>query len=92
MVMDGTVSESTYQDLLKLIQQRKVIIEAHRFGSRSFLRSLGLSLACAYVRFRAVRDYEFFREVYRSKLISLRLGDGKIVSYPRPVEDMLRNL
>ena len=85
----GTVS--TYQNLLKLIQQRKISIEVHRFGSRPFLKSLWLKFSCAYIRFRAVRDYEFFQEVYRSKLISLRLGDGKIVSYPMPLEDILRN-
>jgi hypothetical protein len=85
------MDESTYQNLLKLIQQRKVSIEVHRFGSRSFLKSLWLKFACVYVRFRAVRDYGFFQEVYRSKLISLRLGDGKIVSHPMPLEDVLRN-
>ena len=83
------MNESEYQNLLKLIQQRKVSIEVHRFGSRSFLKSLWLKFACVYVRFRAVRDYEFFQEVYRSELISLRLGDGKIVSYPMPLEDVL---
>ena len=81
------MDEPTYQKLLKLIQQRKVSIETHQFGSRSFLKSLWLKFSCAYVRFRAVRDYEFFQEVYRSKLISLRLGDGKIVSHPMPLED-----
>ena len=87
--MQTQMNEPTYQNLIKLIQQRKVSIEAHRFDSRSFLKSLWLKFACAYVRFRAVRDYEFFQEVYRSKLISLRLGDGKIVSYPMPLEDVL---
>ena len=83
------MNESEYQNLLKLIQQRKVSIETHKFRSRSFLKSLWLKFSCAYIRFRAVRDYEFFQEVYRSNLISLRLGDGKIVSYPMPLEDVL---
>ena len=77
-----------WENLLKLIQQRKVSIETHQFGHRPFLKSLWLKFANAYIRFRAVRDYEFFQEVYRSKLISLRLGDGKIVSYPMPLEDI----
>ena len=85
------MNEPTYQNLLKLIQQRKVSIEVHRFGSRPFLKSLWLKFTYAYVRFRAVRDYEFFQEVYNSKLISLRLGDGKIVSYPMLLEDVVRN-
>jgi len=80
-----------WENLLKLIQQRKVSIETHRFDSRSFLKSLWIKFACAYVRFRAVRDYEFFQEIYRSKLINLRLGNGKIVSHPIPLEDILRN-
>jgi len=84
------MNEPTYQNLLKLIQQRKVNINVHRFGSRSFLKSLWLKFTYAYVRFRAVRDYEFFQEVYNSKIISLRLGDGKIISYPMPLEDILR--
>ena len=79
-----------WENLLKLIQQGKVSIEATRFDSRSFLKSLWLNFAYTYVRFRAVRDYEFFQEVYCSNLISLRLGDGKIVSYPMPLEDILR--
>ena len=85
------MDESTYQNLLKLIQQRKVSIETHQFGSRPCLKSLWLKFSCAYIRFRAVRDYEFFQEVYRYKLISLRLGDGKIVSHPMPLEGMLQN-
>ena len=80
-----------WENLLKLIQQRKVSIETHQFGHRPFLKSLWLKFANAYIRFRAVRDYEFFQEVYRSKLINLRLGDGKIVSHPMPLEDVLRN-
>ena len=83
------MNEPTYQNLLKLIQQKKVSIEAHRFDSKSFLKSLWLKFACSYVRFRAIRDYEFFQEAYRSKLISLRLGDGKIISHPMPLEDVL---
>ena len=83
------MTESEYQNLLKLIQQGKVSIETHQFGARPFPKSLWLKIANAYIRFRAVRDYEFFQEVYRSKLISLRLGDGKIVSYPMPLEDVL---
>jgi len=86
------MNKQTYQNLQKLIQQKKVSIEVHRFVSRSFFKSLWLKFACAYVRFRAVRDYEFFQEVYRSKLISMRLGDGKIVSHPMPLEDVLQNL
>ena len=86
------MNDSTYQNLLQLIHQRKVSIEVHRFGSRYFLKSLWLKFACVYVRFRAVRDYEFFQEVYSSKIISLRLVGGKIVSYPMPIEDALRNL
>ena len=86
------MNESEYQNLLKLIQQRKVSIETHQFRSRSFLKSLWLKFSCAYIRFRAVRDYEFFQEVYSSKIISLRLVGGKIVSYPMPIEDALRNL
>ena len=85
------VTVPTYQSLLKLIHQRKVSIETHQFGTQSFLKSLWLKFACIYVRFRAVRDYEFFQEVYSSKLISLRLGNGKIVSHPMPLEDVLRN-
>jgi hypothetical protein len=83
------MNDSTYRNILELIQQRKVSIEAHRFDSRSFFKSLWLKFACGYVRFRAVRDYEFFQEVYRSKLISLRLAGGRIVSYPMPLEDVL---
>ena len=85
------MNESTYQNLLKLIQQRKISVEAHQFSSRPFLKSLWLKFSCAYVRFRAVRDYEFFQGVYRSKLISLRLGDGKIISYPMPLEGVMRD-
>ena len=85
------MTEQTYQNLLNLIQQRKVSVEARQFVSRSFLKSLWLKFACGYVRFRAIRDYEFFRETYRSGLISLRLVDGKIVSYPTSPEDALRN-
>jgi hypothetical protein len=85
------MNESEYKNLLKLIQQRKVSIETHRFGSRSFLKFLWLKFANAYVRFRAVRDYECFQEVYDSKIISLRLADGKIVSYPTSLENALRN-
>ena len=83
------MNESEYQNLLQLIQQRKISIEVHQFGSRSFLKSLWLKFSCAYIRFRAVRDYEFFQEVYRSKLISLRLADGRIVSHPTLPEDVL---
>ena len=83
------INESEYQNLLKLIKQGKVKIETHQFNSRSFLKSIWLKFANAYIRFRAVRDYECFQEVYSSKLISLRLADGKIVSYPMPIEDAL---
>ena len=83
------MSETTYQNLVELIKQGKVKIETHQFRSRSFLKSIWLKFANAYIRFRAVRDYEFFQETYRSKLISLRLVDGKIVSYPMPIEDAL---
>ena len=83
------MNEQEYQYLIELIRKRKVKIETHRFTGRSFLKSLWLKFANAYVRFRAVRDYEFFQEVYCSKLINLRLGNGKIVSYPMPVEDVL---
>ena len=82
---------SDWENLLKLIQQRKVSIETHQFDSSSFLKSLWLNFAYAYVRFRAVRDYEFLQEAYSSNLISLRLGDGKIVSHPMTWEDALRN-
>ena len=85
------INESEYQNLLKLIKQGKVSIETHQFSGRSFLKSLWLKFSCVYIRFRAVRDYECFQEVYNSKIISLRLGDGKIVSYPMPLEDILRN-
>ena len=86
------INESAYQNLLKLIKQGKISIETHQFSGRSFLKSLWLKLSCAYIRFRAVRDYECFQEVYRSNIISLRLNDGKIISYPMPIEDALRNL
>ena len=86
------MNEQIYQNLLKLIQQRKVSIETHQFGARPFLKFLWLKFANAYVRFRAVRDYEFFQEVYRSKIINLRLRDGKIISHPMPLEDILQNL
>ena len=85
------MNEQEYQNLVELIQRRKISIETHRFGSRPFLKSLWLKFANAYIKFRAVRDYECFREVYNSKIISLRLADGKIVSYPMPLEDVLRN-
>ena len=85
------MNEPTYQNLLKLIQQRKVSIETHQFGARSFLKSLWLKFSCAYIRFRAVHDYEFFQEVYSSKLISLRLGDGKIISHPMPLKGIAQN-
>ena len=85
------MNESQYQKLIELIQQRKVSIETHRFNSKSFLKSLWLKFSYAYIRFRAVRDYECFREVYNSNIISLRLEDGTIVSYPMPLEDVLRN-
>jgi len=83
------MNESEYQNLLNLIQQGEVSIEAHKFGQRTFLKSLWLKFTCAYVRFRAVRDYEFFQETYRSGLISLRLADGRIVSHPTPPEEVL---
>ena len=83
------MDELTYQNLLKLIQQRKVSIETRQFGPRPFLKSLWLKFANAYVRFRAVRNYEFFRETYRSGLISLRLTDGRIVLHPKPPEEVL---
>ena len=57
------MDELTYQNLLKLIQQRKVSIETHQFGARSFLKSLWLKFSCAYIRFRAIRDYECFHYV-----------------------------
>ena len=85
------MNESQYQKLKELIQQRKVSIETHRFNSKSFLKSLWLKFSCAYIRSRVVRDYECFREVYNSNIISLRLEDGTIVSYPMPLEDVLRN-
>jgi len=83
------MNEQEYQNLLELIQQRKFSIETHQFSDRSFLKSLWLKFSCAYIRFRAVRDYEFFQEVYRSGLISLRLADGRIVSHPTPPEEVL---
>ena len=83
------MNELAYQNILDLIQQGKVKIEAHRFSPRSFLKSLWLKFACAYLKFRAVRDYEFFQETYRSGLISLRLADGRIVSHPAPPEEVL---
>ena len=83
------INESEYQNLLELIQQRKVSIETHQFSTRPFIKSLWLKFANAYVKFRAVRDYEFFQEVYCSKIISLCLADGKIVSHPMPLEDAL---
>ena len=85
------MNEQTYQNLIGLIRQRKVSIETHQFGPRPFLKSLFLKFTNAYVRFRAVRDYECFQEVYNSNIISLRLADGKIVSHPIPLEDVLRN-
>ena len=85
------MNEQTYQNLLRLIHQRKVKIETRQFNGRPFLKSLWLKFANAYIRFRAVRDYEFFQEVYRSRLISLRMADGRIVSHPMPMEDALRN-
>ena len=85
------MDEQTHQNLIELIKQGKVRIETHQFSSRSFLKSLWLKFANAYIRFRVVRDYECFQEVYDSKIISLRLADGKIVSYPMPLEDALRN-
>ena len=85
------MNESEYQNILKLIKQRKVSIETHQFDARPFLKSLWLKFVNAYVRFRAVRDYEFFQEVYSSNIISMRLSDGKIVSYPMPLEYALRN-
>ena len=78
-----------WENILKLIQQRRVSIETHQFSGRSFPKSLWLKFANAYTRFRAVRDYECFQEVYNSKIISLRLADGKIVSYPTSLEDVL---
>ena len=86
------MNEQTYQNLLRLIHQRKVKIETRQFNGRPFLKSLWLKFANAYIRFRAVRDYECFQEVYCSNIISLRLNDGKIVSYPMLLEDVLRNL
>ena len=71
------INESEYQNLLKLIKQGKISIETHQFSGRSFLKSLWLKLSCAYIRFRAVRDYECFHYValpimWRSFAISLR--------------------
>ena len=83
------MNEQTYQNLIDLIQQGKVKIEAHRFGRQPFLKALWLKFTCAYLRFRAIRDYEFFQETYRSGLISLRLADGRIVSHPTPPEEVL---
>ena len=86
------MNDPTYQNLLTLTRQGKVSIEGHQFGTRSFLKSLWLKFACAYVGFRAVRDSEFFQEVYRSKIISLRLENGGIISYPMPIGDAMRDL
>ena len=83
------MNEQTYQNLLDLIPQGKVKIETRKFGHRTFLKSLWLKFACTYLKFRAVRDYEFFQETYRSGLISLCLADGRIVSHPTPPEDAL---
>ena len=83
------MDESAYQNILDLIQEGKVKIEARRFGPRPFLKSLWIKFACAYLRFRAVRDYEFFQEIYRSGLISLHLADGRTISHPTPPEDVL---
>ena len=84
------MNEPTYQNLLSQIRLGKVSIEVHQFGPRPFFKTLWLKFACAYVRFRAVRDYEFFQEAYHSKLISLHLGNGRIVSHPMPLESALR--
>ena len=80
------MNDSEYQELLNLVQQGKASIEVHQFVPNSFLKTLWLKFACAYVRFRAVRDREFFQESYRSKIISLRLKDGRIVSHPMTIE------
>jgi len=84
--------KESYSDLLGLIRQRKVSIEVHQFGPRSIFKSLRLKFACAYVGFRAVRDREFFQESYRSKIISLRLEDGRIISHPMQWEAALQDL
>ena len=83
------MNELAYQNLLELIRQRKVSIETHQFSARSFFKSLWLKFACAYLRFRAVHDYDFFQETYHSGLISLRLADGRTVSHPTPPENVL---
>jgi len=75
--------------LLNLIRQGKISIEINQVGQRPFLKSLWLKFCYAYIRFRAVRDYECFQNAYQSEIIRLHLEDGRILSYPAPWENAL---
>lgn len=75
--------ESTYLKLQDWIRQGHIRIEVNQAGPRPLLKALWLKFCYAYVRSRAVRDFEFFENVYKSEIIRLRLEDGKIISHPR---------
>ena len=79
--------EQLFNDLQDLIRQKNVGIEVHQFGSRSFLKSLWLKVASIYVRFRAVRGYDFFHSAYTASIIHLRAGDV-LVSAPNNWTDV----
>ena len=78
------MSEEAYNNLLALIRSKKVKIQTREFKGRPFLKSLWLQFACAYTRFRAVRDYDLFQETYKSEIIRLRLPEGGTVAHPEP--------
>jgi len=85
--MNPKSDEQLFSDLLSLIRQKKVGIEVYQFGSKSFLKSLWFKFASIYVRFRAVRDYDFFHSAYTASIICLRAGDV-LVSAPNNWTDV----
>ena len=81
-----------FHDLAKLITGSCVHIEINQVGPRPFLKSLWLKLCYAYIRFRAVRDYDCFQQSYSAEIIRLRLPGGSVVAHPEPWENVFETV
>ncbi len=73
-----------YQKLLDLIRQHKVSLEVYRVKNASSFKKIWFRFVYAYVRFRAVRNFDFFQDVYQSGIIQLRLMTGEVIAHPSP--------
>ncbi len=73
-----------YQKLLDLIRQRQVFIEVYHVKNPSLFKKIWLWFAYTYIRFRAVRDLDFFQQAYQSEIIRLRLEKGTAIAHPSP--------